>query len=725
VIEQRPRVDVSGDDRLDDALARACETVRGAVVVGFSGGTDPEDVRAAPPLDDAAIESLCCRIASLPDGPVTADGDRPDRTWRGSRYGLDGGRAAFAVVQTASIDDVTALRLSMIALDLARTELIVEGQRRNEQLDRLLTTARRVAESLDLETVLASIVEDATALLGADSGDMLLSDRERDTLRVVAVAEMPSDMIGFELRFGEGLSSQAILAQHPVEVAEYGAYENRAAGLERYDFGAVLCAPLVFRGDAIGTINVHSRRAGAPFLPGAANLLAAFAGHAATAIDHARRYENEVRLGRVLADTNRELSRSLTVQQRLAEQVILDAGPAGIATVLAEHLGRRVVIQDHLHRLIAGAAPDGGDAWRRLVSGPNGNADGQLAEREPFTIAVQVGRDVVGHLLLSSDADLGPIDRALVDVATTGVALEFAKERAAAEVEENLRGEAAADLLTGSYTSEDAIASRTARLGYDLGEPMNLIVIDVAPDPDDPSVNDHDRLRRGVQLVRERLGSRSPRSLATAHSGVIVILHPAARKVDRDGRGTRDVTDVAAELKAVLESGPGSGAVTVAVSDACGRPNDYAPAFALARDAIELMVRLGRGGTIVAAGGLGTYELLLRASSREELDAFAQRTLRPVIDHDRAHDGDLLTTLRAYIAEDRVQRRVAARCFIHVNTVVYRIRRIEALLGVHLDDPATVFDVTLALRLLDLLDGPPSSAVNSPGRGGPEQTEHS
>ena len=154
---------------------------------------------------------------------------------------------------------------------------------------------------------------------------MLLWDRERDTLRVVAVAEMPSDMIGFELRFGEGLSSQAILAQHPVEVAEYGAYENRAAGLERYDFGAVLCAPLVFRGDAIGTINVHSRRAGAPFLPGAANLLAAFAGHAATAIDHARRYENEVRLGRVLADTNRELSRSLTVQQRLAEQVILDA----------------------------------------------------------------------------------------------------------------------------------------------------------------------------------------------------------------------------------------------------------------------------------------------------------------------------------------------------------------------------------------------------------------
>ena len=122
--------------------------------------------------------------------------------------------------------------------------------------------------------------------------------------------------------------------------------------------------------------------------------------------------------------------------------------------MLAEHLGRRVVIQDHLHRLIAGAAPDGGDEWRRLVA--DRDPDGRDAPGpEAFSIAVRVGNDVVGHLLLSSDEDLGPIDRALVDVATTGVALEFAKERAAAEVEERLRGEAATELLTGSYASEE------------------------------------------------------------------------------------------------------------------------------------------------------------------------------------------------------------------------------------------------------------------------------
>ena len=52
-----------------------------------------------------------------------------------------------------------------------------------------------------------------------------------------------------------------------------------------------------------------------------------------------------------------------------------------------------------------------------------------------------------------------------------------------------------------------------------------------------------------------------------------------------------------------------------------------------------------------------------------------------------------------------MQRRAAARCFIHVNTVVYRINRIEQLLGRSLDDPSAVFDLTLALRILDVLDG--------------------
>jgi sugar diacid utilization regulator len=593
------------------------------------------------------------------------------------------------------------------------TDLATDALR--DQLDQLLVTARRVAESLDLDTVLSSIVNDATSLLGADSGDILLWDRQREVLRVVAVSNFPPDMLGFEMPFGDGMSSQAITTQRTIEVEDYATYEHRVRALDRYVFGSVLCAPLLFRGVAIGAINVHARSRRHTFPPGSADLLAAFAGHAAIAIDHARRYENEVKLGRDLAETNRELTRLLTVQQRLAEHVLLDEGPGGIATVLAEDLGRDVVIQDHLHRLIAGAAPDGGDGWRRLVAVPAGAVDGTARERvvgEPFTVAVRIGREVAGHLLISSDEDLGPIDRALVDAATTGVALAFAKVRAAVEVEERLRGEAAADLLSGTYASEEAIAARAARLGHDLAEPRDLLVLDIAAEPgvetDAPSA--HDRQRRYLDVVRERLAVRAPRSLAVLHGGSIVVLAGANRASELDLR------DLARELQTAIGEIAGSGPVTVAIADRCLRPDDHAPAFRLARESIELMLKLGRAGAVVATSELGPYGLLLRASSRDDLEAFARRTLRPLLDHDRGHGSDLLRTLRVYLEEDRVQRRAAARCFVHVNTVVYRVRRIEELLGADLDDPSTVFDITLALRILDLLE---TARPDLPGRASP------
>src|SRR4029078_12831764 len=114
---------------------------------------------------------------------------------------------------------------------------------------------------------------------------MLLWDRDDDVLRVVAVSNFPPEMLGFELTFGEGVSTQAILAGRTIEVPDYRTYEHRAPALDAYDFGAVLCAPLVVRGGGICAINLHARAGRRGFPTGAGDLLAAFAGHAAIAID--------------------------------------------------------------------------------------------------------------------------------------------------------------------------------------------------------------------------------------------------------------------------------------------------------------------------------------------------------------------------------------------------------------------------------------------------------
>jgi DNA-binding PucR family transcriptional regulator len=214
----------------------------------------------------------------------------------------------------------------------------------------------------------------------------------------------------------------------------------------------------------------------------------------------------------------------------------------------------------------------------------------------------------------------------------------------------------------------------------------------------------HDLERQLVALVREHLAKRAPRSLTVLHGGSIVVLATQRARDERNGR------QLASELTTTLESIAGPGSVTVALGETCDRPDAYAPAFAAARRALDVMLKLGRRGSTIGARELGPYGLLLQASSREDLEAFARSTLAPLLDHDRRHGADLTRTLRVYLDEDRVQRRAAARCFIHVNTVVYRINRIEQLIGRSLGDPSTVFDLTLAFRILDVLDGGPDGS---------------
>ncbi|MEX1172557.1 MAG: GAF domain-containing protein, partial [Chloroflexota bacterium] len=386
--------------------------------VGILDGPEVAELLVAPGVDSEVAADLAVRLIAAGNGSgegAAVDG-RTGAVWCGRWTPLGDGRQAFAlarspgpVPRSADGDDGTVTVVSAALLAVVRAALLATDRRRSEQLAQLQTTARRVTESLELATVLTSIVEDASSLLHADSGDMLLWDREQATLRVVAVSRYGTDMLGLELEFGQGLSTQAILTQRTLWVDDYATYEHRARQLDHYDFGAVICAPLLFRGEAIGAINLHRNQGGPRFGPADADLLAAFAGHGAIAIDHARRYENEVRLGRDLATSNRELSRSLTVQQRLAEQVLLDGGPAGIAAVLAGDLGRSVVIMDRIRRVIAGASPGGGDAWQALAErsrfgGPAGR--GPAGESEPFSVAVRVGREVAGHLVLSAEEDL-------------------------------------------------------------------------------------------------------------------------------------------------------------------------------------------------------------------------------------------------------------------------------------------------------------------------------
>ena len=68
--------------------------------------------------------------------------------------------------------------------------------------------------------------------------------------------------------------------------------------------------------------------------------------------------------------------------------------------------------------------------------------------------------------------------------------------------------------------------------------------------------------------------------------------------------------------------------------------------------------------------------------------------------YDQTHSSMLGETLRCYLTNERALLHTAELMDIHRTTLLYRIRRIEELTGLQLDDEQTRFDLLLSFHLI-------------------------
>jgi purine catabolism regulatory family protein/PucR-like helix-turn-helix protein/diguanylate cyclase with GGDEF domain len=103
--------------------------------------------------------------------------------------------------------------------------------------------------------------------------------------------------------------------------------------------------------------------------------------------------------------------------------------------------------------------------------------------------------------------------------------------------------------------------------------------------------------------------------------------------------------------------------------------------------------------SVVTSDEVASHELLLASVSGSVLRSFRQRLLGPLEAYDERHHAELLPTLRQFLACSGSWNACAASMYVHVNTVRYRIRRIEELTGRDLSRLDDQVDFFLALRI--------------------------
>ena len=377
----------------------------------------------------------------------------------------------------------------------------------------------------------------------------------------------------------------------------------------------------------------------------------------------------------------------------ITERVVLElaaerVGDAG--ALLGRHRRLLTVVAEGggLSELVAaGAAELDAPCWvlsctGHVVAGPELPEAAALVRE--FLLADRLPRVVRGTTLLPVSARGGSRLTSWILVVSGDrthdeVAAELASlvgvERARVVQGREIENRAAGPLLRQVFAGGD-LAARIAAVGWDPDAPLRVLAA---------SVSDG-QVEQAVALVEEVLASVTPAFLVSAVDAEVYALVPSGAWAE----GVRTALRT-------LEPGLRSTRVLVGISSPVGH-SGLRGAAEEASHARRLGERRTARTCVVAGEEIALHQLLLAGVPEELRRSLRRRLLGPVLDYDAEHGSDLVGTLRVFLDCSGSWTTAAARLHVHVNTLRYRVGRVEDLLGVDLSDFTERVDLYLALQ---------------------------
>ena len=444
---------------------------------------------------------------------------------------------------------------------------------------------------------------------------------------------------------------------------------------------------------------------------------------------------------------------SQEVDRQFTELAIEGRGVNAIATRLGELTGCGVVVEDSSFRVRARERANGkGDGpypssvlreraaavreWLRGRDLRPTDPPLQQFEQTDSTLAVAVSQVVApivvqgraaGYASLLAPHDPAPTttgqaappslifsqrQRLALSRAAAALAIEWAREIAISQIEDRYQANILDEVLDGTYTSAEAVQDRARRLGYNLSLPYTVAVFSFHNQPtngrygvESPTQQPGDALTltdamaRDLQRITENeAGRRQLNALVRTREDRLVILFSAGKD-----QTAAESKKIAAQFRERIANYYADLNVSGGIGRYYPGVEGLSASYGEAEKAMALGLRLFGAVALTYFGDLGVYRLLLGISQTKELHEFYEEVLGKLIEHDTRNNGELITTLHAYFKYQSSPSKMAEGMSLHRNTLLYRLRRIEEIAGVDLEDAETRLALQLALRIGEVL----------------------
>ncbi len=419
---------------------------------------------------------------------------------------------------------------------------------------------------------------------------------------------------------------------------------------------------------------------------------------------------------------NAALRELVTVYRYLSGLALQDADLAGVVRLISDRMSATVAVVTQLMDVLTAAAPGvsaekaAADVRDHVVHPRLGQVlrASRLTQRAlrlpnvgsmPAIIVapVMVGDEVPSYLITIDPADniFGEDMSLLVtEHAATICGIILGRERVVAAAARRVRDDLVEGLLLGRGRDSADADRWAAHLGYDPARDHNIVAIafDLPVSSPSDATAQRQRIRESIEHF---VTTRAPEAIISARESEVVVVTVSSDNSAQDARRLADAC-----LVRLGELFPAA-KVVIGIGGTCRDPRDLARSYAQAQRTTQTLQRLGRAGTVAAFADLGIMRLLLQVPDLAELRSFAVDVLGKLSVHEHEHNSEYLTTLACYFRENNSPQRASRVLHVHPNTVAYRVKRIEEITGLRLDNYGDRLIAQVALEILDALGDEP------------------
>lgn len=288
------------------------------------------------------------------------------------------------------------------------------------------------------------------------------------------------------------------------------------------------------------------------------------------------------------------------------------------------------------------------------------------------------------------------------------MALEFLKVKTRVDVEQNYKDDLLLELLEGRIQDRPKLEEKATYFSWDLRQDFQVFLLQAdglaegGDDPAESSLSAQELLRSALNKTRQFF-SFDPKIVLGIVRGRIAVLYPMGNFISlADDKYPAQLRSLCEGLRSQLTR-KCQRAFSVGIGNSFSELKGISEGYRQASAALQLGGVIYGGDFCCHFNELKIYRILTQFHDREELRTIYEETVGKLAAHDEEHQTNLTGTLRAFFDCHTSLGDTARQLFVHVNTIKYRLQKIEQMTGCRLHHSEERLWLQIGLKIQSIL----------------------